>query len=69
MQINQQLQILYWSSHNTAEILDIGEPQTFKEIPKYKNVALWKLSAIVVVNNFLSCKAWILLKLFTAKEL
>ena len=56
-------------AYNTAMTSDEGEPQTFKEIMQSKNAALWKLSAIAEVNNFLYCKAWTPVKLTTVKKL
>ena len=56
-------------AYNTAVTSDEGEPRTFKEMLKCKNSALWKLSAIAEVNNFLYRKAWTPVKLSTVKEM
>ena len=46
------------AAYNTAVTSDEGDPRTFKEAMACKNAALWTLSAIAEVNNFLYCKAW-----------
>ena len=56
---NQVLEAAY----NTAVTSDEGEPRTFKEMMSCKNAALWQLSAIAEVNNFLHRKAWTPVKL------
>ena len=52
---------MYWAC-NTSIYTDAGEPETLKESITRSNGHLWKMSAISEVKNFLSRKAWILIK-------
>ena len=40
-------------AYNTAVTSEEGELRTFQEMLKSKNAALWNLSAIAEINNFL----------------
>ena len=47
---------------NTSIYMDAGETETLKESITRSNGYLWKMSAIYEVKNFLSRKAWIMIK-------
>ena len=46
-----------------------GPSRTFKEAMACKNAAMWTLSAIAEVNNFLYCKAWTPVQLSEVKKM
>ena len=57
------------AAYNTAVTSDEGDPRTFKEAMACKNAALWTLSAIAEVNNFLYRKAWTPVQLSEVKKM